>query len=57
MYQFNFPTRMILAEGALDEMAAAIQKQGFNRRPSQIIDLEDLMQLYAIRIDGEDHLL
>lgn len=31
MYRFNFPTRMILGEGALDEMAAAIQKQGFNR--------------------------
>lgn len=31
MYQFSFPTRMILGEGALDEMAAAIAKQGHGR--------------------------
>jgi len=28
VHQFSFPTHMILGEGALDEMAAAIQKQG-----------------------------
>lgn len=31
MYQFSFPTRMILGEGALDEMATAIEKQGHGR--------------------------
>jgi|TARA_Y100000310_G_scaffold330383_1_gene401918 alcohol dehydrogenase class IV len=56
MYQFSFPTRMILGEGALDEMSDAMERQG-HRRPLVVSDptLQDLGLVARLTATLESH--